>query len=128
MIRRDYYANGGWETFLEYGDPEQDILIGLLRLRKCSKQRYSFSWYILIPSDLRLESPKDPHRMDSYRMDPYRMESGSNDMKRSSFPDSMYTYRFNSHRSQDPTVAFHVTIIYLQVKYRKVGYKYPMDW
>ena len=40
LIRRDYYANGGWETFLEYGDPEQDILIGLLRLRKCSKQRY----------------------------------------------------------------------------------------
>jgi Histone acetyltransferase len=41
LIRRDYFANGGWETFLEYGDPEQDILIGLLRLRKCSKQRYS---------------------------------------------------------------------------------------
>lgn len=40
LIRRDYYANNGWETFLEYGDPEQDILIGLLRLRKCSKQSY----------------------------------------------------------------------------------------
>ena len=40
LIRRDYCANGGWETFLEYGDPEQDILIGLLRLRKCSPQRY----------------------------------------------------------------------------------------
>lgn len=36
LIRRDYYANGGWETFLSYEDPEQDILIGLLRLRKCS--------------------------------------------------------------------------------------------
>lgn len=34
LIRRDYYANGGWETFLSYEDPEQDILIGLLRLRK----------------------------------------------------------------------------------------------
>ena len=34
LIRRDYAANGGWETFLEYGDPRQDILIGLLRLRK----------------------------------------------------------------------------------------------
>mmetsp|Transcript_6402 Transcript_6402/g.16226 ORF Transcript_6402/g.16226 Transcript_6402/m.16226 type:complete len:570 (+) Transcript_6402:69-1778(+) len=34
MIRRDYVANGGWETFLSYEDPEQDILIGLLRLRK----------------------------------------------------------------------------------------------
>ena len=36
LIRRDYAANGGWETFLEYGDPRQDILIGLLRLRKIS--------------------------------------------------------------------------------------------
>lgn len=36
LIRRDYTANSGWETFLSYEDPEQDILIGLLRLRKCS--------------------------------------------------------------------------------------------
>ncbi len=36
LIRRDYTANDGWETFLEYGDPRQDILIGLLRLRKIS--------------------------------------------------------------------------------------------
>ena len=36
LIRRDYFANGGWETFLSYEDPKQDILIGLLRLRKCS--------------------------------------------------------------------------------------------
>eukprot|EP00300_Choanocystis_sp_HF-7_P024446 c25903_g1_i1.p1 GENE.c25903_g1_i1~~c25903_g1_i1.p1 ORF type:complete len:550 (-),score=95.59 c25903_g1_i1:21-1670(-) len=36
LIRRDYTANGGWETFLSYEDPEADILIGLLRLRKCS--------------------------------------------------------------------------------------------
>ncbi|KAL4942128.1 hypothetical protein BDV06DRAFT_192942 [Aspergillus oleicola] len=36
LIRRDYAANGGWETFLAYEDPKQDILIGLLRLRKCS--------------------------------------------------------------------------------------------
>ncbi|XP_065202771.1 elongator complex protein 3 [Planococcus citri] len=36
LIRRDYEANGGWETFLAYEDPEQDILIGLLRLRKCA--------------------------------------------------------------------------------------------
>jgi elongator complex protein 3 len=35
LIRRDYYANDGWETFLSYEDPKQDILIGLLRLRKC---------------------------------------------------------------------------------------------
>eukprot|EP01117_Protostelium_nocturnum_P006808 TRINITY_DN2445_c1_g1_i1.p1 TRINITY_DN2445_c1_g1~~TRINITY_DN2445_c1_g1_i1.p1 ORF type:complete len:580 (-),score=210.52 TRINITY_DN2445_c1_g1_i1:17-1756(-) len=36
LVRRDYTANGGWETFLAYEDPQQDILIGLLRLRKCS--------------------------------------------------------------------------------------------
>lgn len=38
LIRRDYYANGGWETFLSYEDPKQDILIGLLRLRKATKK------------------------------------------------------------------------------------------
>lgn len=36
LIRRDYVANGGWETFLSYEDPAKDILIGLLRLRKAS--------------------------------------------------------------------------------------------
>ncbi len=36
LVRRDYVANGGWETFLAYEDPRQDILIGLLRLRQCS--------------------------------------------------------------------------------------------
>lgn len=38
LLRRDYTANGGWETFLSYEDPERDILIGLLRLRKCSDE------------------------------------------------------------------------------------------
>jgi elongator complex protein 3 len=28
LIRRDYVAQGGWETFLAYEDPQQDILIG----------------------------------------------------------------------------------------------------
>lgn len=37
LVRRDYVANGGWETFLAYEDPKQDILIALLRLRKCAK-------------------------------------------------------------------------------------------
>jgi hypothetical protein len=36
LIRRDYTANAGWETFLSYEDPRQDILIGLLRLRAIS--------------------------------------------------------------------------------------------
>jgi elongator complex protein 3 len=40
LVRRDYVANGGWETFLAYEDPQQDILIGLLRLRKCSPQTF----------------------------------------------------------------------------------------
>uniref|UniRef100_A0A8C1I7G6 Elongator complex protein 3 n=1 Tax=Cyprinus carpio TaxID=7962 RepID=A0A8C1I7G6_CYPCA len=40
LIRRDYVANGGWETFLSYEDLEQDILIGLLRLRRCSPQSF----------------------------------------------------------------------------------------
>lgn len=40
LIRRDYTAGGGWETFLSYEDPKQDILIGLLRLRKCSPDTF----------------------------------------------------------------------------------------
>lgn len=40
LIRRGYVANNGWETFLSYEDPEQDILIGLLRLRKCSDDTF----------------------------------------------------------------------------------------
>lgn len=38
LIRRDYFANDGWETFLAYEDVQQDILVGLLRLRKCSSE------------------------------------------------------------------------------------------
>ena len=37
LVRRDYTANGGWETFLAYEDPRQDILVGLLRLRRCGR-------------------------------------------------------------------------------------------
>lgn len=40
LVRRDYVANGGWETFLSYEDPAQDILVGLLRLRKCSAETF----------------------------------------------------------------------------------------
>ena len=42
LIRRDYFANEGWETFLSYEDPEQDILVGLLRLRKPSNEAFRF--------------------------------------------------------------------------------------
>lgn len=34
LVRRDYTASGGWETFLAYEDAVQDILVGLLRLRR----------------------------------------------------------------------------------------------
>ena len=47
LIRRDYVANGGWETFLAYEDPQQDILIGLLRLRKCSPDTFR-SVYLVV--------------------------------------------------------------------------------
>lgn len=40
LIRRDYTANGGWETFISYEDPVADILIGLLRLRKISENAF----------------------------------------------------------------------------------------
>jgi len=40
LVRRDYTANGGWETFLAYEDPKQDVLIGLLRLRQCSPDTF----------------------------------------------------------------------------------------
>eukprot|EP00735_Rhodelphis_limneticus_P009376 TRINITY_DN271_c0_g1::TRINITY_DN271_c0_g1_i1::g.1731::m.1731 TRINITY_DN271_c0_g1::TRINITY_DN271_c0_g1_i1::g.1731 ORF type:complete len:561 (-),score=95.73,sp/Q5HZM6/ELP3_XENLA/75.36/0.0,Radical_SAM/PF04055.16/9.9e-15,Radical_SAM/PF04055.16/2.1e+03,Radical_SAM/PF04055.16/4.1e+03,Acetyltransf_1/PF00583.19/1.3e+04,Acetyltransf_1/PF00583.19/7.3e-11,Acetyltransf_10/PF13673.1/9e+03,Acetyltransf_10/PF13673.1/0.19,Acetyltransf_7/PF13508.1/0.32 TRINITY_DN271_c0_g1_i1:14-1696(-) len=40
LVRRDYYANGGWETFLAYEDPHLDILVGLLRLRKLSSRAF----------------------------------------------------------------------------------------
>lgn len=36
LVRRDFAANGGWETFLAFEDPAQDILVGLLRLRRVS--------------------------------------------------------------------------------------------
>ena len=40
LIRRDYFANDGWETFISYEDPTQDILVGMLRLRKIGNKRF----------------------------------------------------------------------------------------
>jgi elongator complex protein 3 len=40
LIRRDYFANGSWETFLSYEDPQTDSLVGLLRLRKLGGKRF----------------------------------------------------------------------------------------
>lgn len=52
LVRRDYMANGGWETFLAYEDPKQDILIALLRLRKCSTATTFRAELISQPSSL----------------------------------------------------------------------------
>jgi len=40
LVRRDYVANGSWETFLSYEDSRQDLLIGLLRLRKLGEDTF----------------------------------------------------------------------------------------
>lgn len=40
LIRRDYYANGGWETFLSYECEIKDILIGMCRLRKLGRDTF----------------------------------------------------------------------------------------
>jgi elongator complex protein 3 len=40
LVRRDYTASGGWETFLAYEDVTNDTLIGLLRLRQCSADTF----------------------------------------------------------------------------------------
>ena len=40
LIRRDYFANGSWETFLSYEDPQTDSLVGMLRLRKLGDKRF----------------------------------------------------------------------------------------
>jgi len=40
LVRRDYVASEGWETFLSYEDVQQDILVGLLRLRRCGERVY----------------------------------------------------------------------------------------
>jgi len=34
LVRRDYAASGGWETFLAYEDAASDTLVALLRLRR----------------------------------------------------------------------------------------------
>ena len=40
LVRRDYHANGGWETFLAYEDPHDDTLVALLRLRRLAGERF----------------------------------------------------------------------------------------
>ncbi|KAJ3424585.1 elongator complex protein [Anaeramoeba flamelloides] len=40
LIRRDYVANGGWETFISYEDPTLDTLVGLVRLRRLNEKNF----------------------------------------------------------------------------------------
>uniref|UniRef100_T1KMU4 Uncharacterized protein n=1 Tax=Tetranychus urticae TaxID=32264 RepID=T1KMU4_TETUR len=40
LVSKKSNTNGGWETFLSYEDVQQDILIGLLRLRNCSPDTF----------------------------------------------------------------------------------------
>ncbi len=51
LLRRDYSANGGWETFLSYEDPVSDILIGLLRLRQVSEAAFRPEMTATVTSD-----------------------------------------------------------------------------
>ncbi|KAI7833965.1 elongation protein 3-like protein, isoform CRA_a [Kickxella alabastrina] len=74
MIRRDYVANNGWETFLSYEDPETDILIGLLRLRKqCSIVRELHVYGSVVPMHSR--DPKKFQHQEAERI--ARDEHGS---------------------------------------------------
>ena len=85
LVRRDYVANWGWETFLSYEDPRQDILIGLLRLRKVS----SAAWLpeiTNVPSSIMRElhvygtavavSARDPTRFQHHGFGIRLMEEG----------------------------------------------------
>ncbi len=37
LVRRDYAASHGWETFLSYEDRAADVLVGMLRLRRLNR-------------------------------------------------------------------------------------------
>jgi elongator complex protein 3 len=59
LIRRDYVANGSLETFLSYEDPKQDILVGLLRLRKCAAS--TFRPELLLPDGKSVSIVRELH-------------------------------------------------------------------
>ncbi|KAF7693708.1 Elongator complex protein 3 [Cucumispora dikerogammari] len=40
LVRRDYCANNGWETFLSYECEVEDILVGMCRLRKLGRDTF----------------------------------------------------------------------------------------
>ena len=60
LVRRDYVANGGWETFLSYEDPRQDILVGLLRLRQVGSPTSISAPQMILPQLLACKTPQSP--------------------------------------------------------------------
>lgn len=62
LVRRDYMASGGWETFLAYEDPKNDILIGLLRLRKLEEEGVSMIRELHVYGSVVPVSHKDPKK------------------------------------------------------------------
>ncbi|KAI4292598.1 elongator complex protein 3 [Pancytospora philotis] len=71
LVRRDYTANEGWETFLSYEDTAQDILIGLLRLRKCGPNTYR--------KELKnVQAARDPAAGDGDLLDVHPLVSNGN--------------------------------------------------
>jgi len=52
LVRRDYAASGGWETFLAYEDPRQDILVGMLRLRRLTRVSGAIRPELAVPTSM----------------------------------------------------------------------------
>ena len=52
LIRRDYTANGGWETFLSYEDPEQGNCNSLFYRIKSIFFATRYSNWIIAPSEM----------------------------------------------------------------------------
>ncbi len=50
LIRRDYSANGGWETFLAYEDPRQ-VCAGSSDYRVCDGHVYAVRHFVVVVSD-----------------------------------------------------------------------------
>ncbi len=64
-MRRDYTANGGWETFLAYEDPKQDILVRVLHTAQFSSPHPPTPFLVVCCVQiglLRLRKLSDPHR------------------------------------------------------------------
>lgn len=99
LVRRDYFANGGWETFLSYEDVQQDILIGLLRLRKVSNEGY------FRPEFKCVRIGSDGRPVDVYNNGVHQDSSGIEEQKRSEMSDPSSVRESKRRSSQVPIVA-----------------------